>query len=91
MGANLVTLSKSVDWDVLIEKVTIGPREVLQFEQPKIQEEEKANLTLFDPERIWNFDERSNLSRSKNSPWFGKEIKGKAVAVFNNNRHWFDL
>jgi dihydroorotase len=91
LGANLVTLSKSVDWDVLIEKVTTGPREVLQLEQPRIQEEEKANLTLFDPQRIWNFDERSNLSRSKNSPWYGKEMKGKTVAVFNNNRHWFDL
>jgi len=90
VGSQLVQLSKSVEWETLIETVTIGPRQVLQLEIPKIQEEEKANLTLFDPDRVWKLDEKANYSRSKNSPWFGKELKGKAVAVFNNNRTWFD-
>lgn len=90
-GANLTMLSKILDWNVLLEKVTSGPRAVLNLEIPKIQEEAKANLTLFDPEREWVFDEKTNLSKSKNSPWYGKKLKGKAVAVFNNNKHLFDL
>lgn len=89
-GANLVTLSKSIDWDVLIEKVTVGPRRVLKMDPPGLQEDTKANLTLFDPERIWTLNEETNFSRSKNSPWFGKEVKGKVVAVFNNGKHWID-
>jgi dihydroorotase len=90
-GANLTALSKGVDWDVLIDRVTIGPREVLKMEVPSIEEDTKANLTLFDPDRKWTFNEGSNYSKSKNSPWFGKELTGKAVAVFNNGKHWFDL
>ena len=89
-GAHLTALSKYVDWATLIEKVTSGPREVLNAEVPKIDEGVKANLTLFDPDKIWVLDDKSNQSKSKNSPWFGKELKGKAVAVFNNSRHWFD-
>lgn len=89
-GANLTALSKNVDWDVLMEKITVGPRQVLNLEVPSIEEDTKANLTLFDPERSWVLNESSNLSKSKNSPWFGKELKGKAVAVFNNSKHWFD-
>ncbi len=89
-GANLTALSKFVDWDVLIEKVTIGPRRVLNLEVPHLQEDTKANLTLFDPERTWTFDAETNFSRSKNSPWFGKEMKGKAVAVFNNGKQWIE-
>lgn len=89
-GANLTSLSRFVDWDVLIEKVTTGPRNVLNCSHPVIAEDTKANLTLFDPERAWVLDERSNLSKSRNSPWFGKELMGKAVAVFNNTKHWFD-
>lgn len=85
-GANLVALSKTIDWDVLLEKVTINPRKLLNLEIPRIEVEEKANLTLFDPERTWTFDERTNLSKAKNSPWYGKEITGKVIAVFNNNR-----
>lgn len=85
-GANLVSLSKSVDWSVLLEKVTVNPRKLLNLEMPRIDVEEKANLTLFDPNRSWTLDEKTNLSKSKNSPWYGKEITGKVVAVFNNNK-----
>lgn len=85
-GSNLVSLSKSVDWSVLLEKVTVTPRKLLNLEMPRIDVEEKANLTLFDPNRSWTLDEKTNLSKSKNSPWYGKEVTGKVVAVFNNNK-----
>ncbi|RAV99863.1 dihydroorotase [Pseudochryseolinea flava] len=90
-AANLVSLSKWVDWDVLLEKITVAPRRLLNLEIPKIDIDEKANLTLLDPDRVWKFDERSNFSKAKNSPWFGQEIVGKAVAVFNNGKHYFDV
>jgi len=85
-AAQLTTLSKYVDWDVLLEKVTVNPRKILQQEIPKIEPEARANLTLFDPNHRWTFDERNNFSKSKNSPWLGKQIVGKAIAVFNNGR-----
>jgi dihydroorotase len=91
MGANLVALSEAVDWEILIEKITAAPRRLLHLEVPVIAEDTKANLTLFDPARTWTLDEKTNASRSKNSPWFGQELTGKAVAVFNNSKHWFDL
>jgi dihydroorotase len=89
-ASNLVALSEDVSWDVLIEKVTQGPRQVLQLETPVIDVDAKANLTLLDPTRVWVLDEKSNLSKSKNSPWWGKQLKGKAVAVFNNNKQWIE-
>lgn len=89
-GSNLVALSKSVDWPVLMEKVTHGPRAVLNLESPVIDVEAKANLTLFDPNQKWTLDEKTNLSKSKNSPWFGQSLTGKVVAVFNNGKHWID-
>jgi dihydroorotase len=67
-ASNLVTLSKSVDWDVLLEKVTVNPRKLLRLEIPKIEVEAKANLTLFDPHHFWTFDEKSNFSKSE-FPW----------------------
>lgn len=85
-GAHLVMLSKAVDWEVLIEKVTANPRRLLGLEIPKIEVEAKANLTLFDPHKTWTFDEKSNFSKSKNSPWLNKQIIGKSAAVFNNGR-----
>ncbi len=87
-GAHLTSLSKSVDWEVLIEKVTRGPREILQLAHPRIEEGVEANLTLFDPNHKWVLDDDTNVSKSKNSPWYGQELTGKAVAVFNNGKHW---
>lgn len=89
-AANLVSLSKVVDWATLLEKVTVAPRKVLNIETPAIDIETKANLTLLDPAREWQLDEKTNLSKSKNSPWFGQTLTGKVVAVFNNTKHWFD-
>lgn len=90
LGSNLVTLSEHVSWENLIEKITSGPRAVLNLDQPVIDVDAKANLTLFDPSCTWMLDEKTNLSKSKNSPWLGKTLTGKAVAVFNNGRHWID-
>jgi dihydroorotase len=90
VAANLVELSDHVDWSTLMEKMTVGPRKVLGIEQPVIDVDARANLTLLDPGRSWTLDERSSLSKSRNSPWFGKTLKGKVVGVFNNSRMWFD-
>jgi dihydroorotase len=89
-ASNLVTLSQAVELEALIEKITSNPRKLLGLEVPKIDVEEKANLTLFDPNKTWTFDEKVNLSKARNSPWLNKEIKGKAVAVFNNGRTRID-
>lgn len=85
-ASQLVLLSKSVDMEDLIAKVTVAPRQILKMEVPIIEEDSKANLTLFDPSAEWTFDASQNFSKSKNSPWLGQTLKGKAVAVFNNGK-----
>jgi dihydroorotase len=91
-AADLVSLSRYVEMDALLEKVSIWPRMVLGgMNVANVDVDSKANLTLFDPTRKWTFDEKTNFSKSKNSPWFGKSLTGKAVAVFNNTKHSIDL
>jgi dihydroorotase len=85
-ASQLTSLAKSVDIAELIYKVTVAPRQILKLDVPLIEEDTKANLTLFDPNAEWTFDAASNLSKSKNSPWLGKALKGKAIAVFNNGK-----
>lgn len=89
-ASQLASLAKSVDVAELIHKVTVAPRQILKLDIPVIEEESKANLTLFDPNAEWTFDAGSNFSKSKNSPWLGKTLKGKAVAVFNNGKMKLD-
>ncbi len=85
-ASQLTSLSKWIEMEDLLEKITSAPRRLLKLEIPKIEIDEKACLTLFDPNAEWAFDKDTNYSKSKNSPWLGKTIKGRAIAVFNNNK-----
>jgi dihydroorotase len=85
-ASQLTSLSEEVKMEDLILKVTEAPRQLLRLEPLKIDVEEKANLTLFDPNREWEFNSENNFSKSRNSPWLNKKLKGKAVAVFNNGK-----
>lgn len=76
----------------LIQKWTISPRRILKQNQVSIKEGELAKLTLFDPEKEWIFEKNDIQSKSKNSPFVGKKLKGKVVAVFNQNKNiFFDI
>lgn len=85
-ASQLVTLSKWVPLEELIEKVTDAPRRLLNLPIVVIEEEAKANLTLLDPKKVWTLNETTSLSKSKNSPWWNKSLKGKVAAVFNEGR-----
>jgi dihydroorotase len=89
-ASQLVSLSRWVEIEELIEKVTDAPRKLLKVQPVVIDVDTKANLTLFDPNREWVFTPDSNYSKAKNSPWLGNTLKGKVIAVFNNSKHWLD-
>ncbi len=68
----------------LIEKISINPRKILNIEEVIIEEGREANMTLFDPDVEWLFNEEDIKSKSKNTPFVGEKLKGKALAVINN-------
>lgn len=75
----MVQVEKELGWDVLIQKITEGPRKVLK-------RGEEESITIFDPTEPWLYDEHSNRSLAANHPWFGQELTGKVkYRVFNGN------
>ena len=68
----------------LIQKITTAPRTLLNLPQLKIEVGANAVLTLFSPSIEWEFTKAENKSKSENSPYLGKKLKGKVVAVWNN-------
>lgn len=73
----------------LIEKLSVNPRRILSLPEIHIQEGERANLTLLDPEIEWTVDVQSFRSKSKNSPFHGRALKGKAIGIINNGKTYF--
>lgn len=70
----------------IVEKLAVNSRKVVGLAVPQIKEGEVANLVLFNMNENWFFDQQSNRSKSRNSPLFGKELKGKVKLVINNGQ-----
>jgi dihydroorotase len=73
-------------WDIFLDKISINPRKRLGLSIPEIEVGADANLTVFDPSVEWDFNEGSNRSKSLNSPFLGKKLRGKVIAVFNKGK-----
>ena len=79
-------LEKHLTLNEIINKISNNPRKILGLKNNSIEEGNYANLTLFNPSNKWEFKENDIVSKSKNSPFVGEELKGKALAIYNNNR-----
>ena len=74
------------DLQKLISQLTIAPRNIFGLTIPEIKEGTKACLTLFNPSQEYIFEEKMILSKSHNSPFIGKKLKGKVIGVINKNK-----
>ena len=79
-------LNKVLPLDVLITALTQNPRKRFNIETTSINEGEKANLTLFNPEFEYEFKESNILSASKNSIFMNKKMNGKVYGIIANNK-----
>ena len=73
-----------------VAKLSINPARILRLEIPSIQIGQRADLTIIDPDRKFIVDVQKFQSISKNSPFHGWELKGKAVMTIINGRIVFD-
>ncbi|RAJ94163.1 dihydroorotase [Larkinella arboricola] len=67
----------------LVDKLTHAPRRILRLPALTLDENQLATLTVFHPEMEWTYEQ--TVSRSKNSPFFGKTLRGKALWIINKN------
>ncbi|MGG7035772.1 MAG: dihydroorotase family protein [Flavobacterium sp.] len=71
--------------EIIVEKLTSG-KSIFNIEKSSIDENTKANFTLFNPEGNGIFTRNAILSKSKNSAFLGKETKGNVYGIFNQNQ-----
>lgn len=70
----------------MIEKFSTNPRKILHLPEIRIEEGSPANLTFFDPDMDWTVDIHSFHSKSKNTPFHGRRLTGKAIGIFNKRQ-----
>ena len=73
--------------EMIVEKLAISPRKLLGIAIPGFDLGISANFILINPIEKWTFDEKSNKSKSYNSPFMGQELTGKVNLVYNNEQY----
>ena len=80
---SLVRLSEDIPFEILTTAITSNPRKILGLDPVTIDEGYPAKLTIADPKESWIFDQRSNRSKSVNSPFMNKEQVGRIEGIVN--------
>lgn len=75
----LVHKHKVIDLPRVIEMFTANPARLLQIDAGTLSPDRSADVTLIDPDLEWTFQANGSQSLSRNTPFDGWNLKGRAV------------
>ena len=82
----VITISRA------IELMSVNPRKILNLKPILFTPGEQANFSIIDPEAEWIVTSSSLQSKSSNTPFLNRSLKGKATGIFHKgNLHETEL
>ena len=82
----LKTVLPDVSEDRWIELLSKNAASIFGLETGTVTENAKANLTLFQPGKRYEFTKDTIKSKSQNSPFIGKQLTGKAYGIIKEEK-----
>lgn len=70
----------------VLERLIDAPRRILRLSIPQLKKGEQANFTVFNTNEKWIYTAKNNKSRSRNSPYLNRELKGRAIGIYNKGQ-----
>lgn len=76
----------------MAEKMSYNPAKVLGFAEEKgsVSEGKTADLVIFDPDREYKIDTKTFLSKGKNTPFDGWQVKGEVICTLVDGKVVFE-
>jgi dihydroorotase len=85
----LLHKKKALSLSRLIAMFTVEPARLLGLDRGTLSIGAAADVTLIDPDLEWTVDKDQSASRSRNTPFHGWEIKGRALrTIVGGNTVW---
>ncbi len=70
-----------IGWIRMIEMMTVKQAQIVKLKKGTLAEGADADVTIIDPNLKWKIDKESFVSRSRNCPFHGWEVTGRAVCT----------
>jgi dihydroorotase len=77
---------KALDLPTLVARLTVGPARILNLPAGTLAPGAPADVTLVDPDRRWKVEARKMRSKSRNTPFEGWDMTGRAAVVLVGGR-----
>ena len=68
-------------WDLIVKRYSAEPRRMMEIEVAEVAEGKVADLIVFDPKKETTFTKEFMKSKSSNTPFFDKTLKGSVEMV----------
>lgn len=74
--------SKTLSWAGMAEKMSAGPARIMGLKNKgAIREAMDGDITIIDPDVEWIVNEEDFVSKSTNSPFIGRKLKGRTATT----------
>jgi dihydroorotase len=81
LGYEQLVLSKALSLADYIGRLTVAPARILGLPQPSIAKGSETDLVLLDLRANWIYSSDTVRSRSSNSPFLGRSLRGRVFSV----------
>jgi dihydroorotase len=88
LGIVMLALGDRFSWELAAQRMSYAPAEIgrLREHGHPLAAGAPANLTLVDPSARWTVDPLAMASRSRNTPYAGRELPASVIATFLHGR-----
>ncbi len=89
---NYLVLKEDMPVDQMVRLMSYNPAKVLGLDSERgtLKAGAKADIVIFDPEKVWTVDVNKFRSKGKNTPFNGYELKGKCVTTICRGKVVYD-
>lgn len=77
---------KVLDWPTMLAKLTINPAQLLHLDKGTLSVGKDADVTIINPSLEWTVDKHQFQSLSRNTPYHGWQLKGRATHTIVGGR-----
>ena len=75
-----------LDFPLLVERMSVSPARVFGLAGGTLRASSVADITVFDPAQEWVVNPETFLSKGRNTPYRGRQLRGRATCTIVGGR-----